>query len=152
VRTSLPRPINRVGPHTKKWARWHEKCKQAVFTRCMRQTFGNCEVTGCKHRAQDWAHLFSRGHIIAEPWASLPELTLALCRDHHNMIDRGLGGELLKALRWQAMGRLAIRFPAVLLPTGFSDPIDAARAGVDMLDRAYTYDIDKLTFTHTEAA
>jgi hypothetical protein len=127
-----------------------------VFTRCMRQTFGNCEVSGCKVRAQDWAHLFSRGHVIAEPWCSLPELTLALCRPHHNLIDRGLGGELLALLRWTALQRLNARFPMGFdwgyYSDHFTDPTDAARRAVDELEKAYTFDPDSLHFQKKEAA
>lgn len=152
--TTLRRPINRVGPATKRWARWEAKCERDVLSRNMRLRFGLCDIDGCKNRYSDRAHLFGRaatGARLGEPWCSLPELCLALCRPHHNMIDRGMGGEFLVGLRWTALDRLAIRFDKANISL-LSNPIDAARRAVDELSAAWDFDADLLTFSRKEAA
>jgi hypothetical protein len=159
VSTTLRRPVNRVGPATKRWARWEKHCEQEVLKRNMRLRFGLCDIEGCKNRYSDRAHLFGRaatGARLGEPWCSLPELCLALCRQHHNLIDRGLAGELQASLRWTAIGRLTERFnqPALNLAvtTRYTDPIDAVRWAVDALEKAYEYDPETLSFSKREAA
>ncbi len=156
--TTLRRPINKVGPATKRWARWEAKCVRDVLARNMRLRFGLCDITDCKNKYHDRAHLFGRaatGARLGEPWCSLPELCLALCRDHHNMIDRGLGGDLLKELRWAAISRLVDKFPDLVAdgyhPLTYSDPTDAARRAVGELEKSREFDADLLTFTKKEA-
>lgn len=125
---------------------------QDVLTRNMRLRFGLCDIDGCKNRYSDRAHLFGRsatGARLGEPWCSLPELCLALCREHHNMIDRGLGGELLSQLRWKAIDRLGVRFGMTWIAP--SDPIDAIRFAVDGLSKTYDFDPDTLKFSRKEA-
>jgi hypothetical protein len=86
---------------------------------------GESRCEGCGEPARlDFAHLFRRGNIIAEPWCSLPEMTAALCRTCHRGIDEAREPALLAELRLAALRRLVARFP---LPS-FVEPF--APAGI----------------------
>ena len=127
---------------------------QDVLTRNMRLRFGLCDIAGCKNRYSDRAHLFGRsgtGARLGEPWCSLPELCLAVCREHHNQLDRGGAAELLAQLRWQAIGRVTTRWPGLDEEAHlYSDPIDAIRWAADQLDKTLDFDPDTLKFSRKE--
>jgi hypothetical protein len=120
--TALPRPLNQRGPVKERQRQHHELSRKLVFLRCK----GWCEAPGCHAQATDWAHLAGRRHIVSEPYASSPELTAGLCRDHHNAIDRGLDPVLLDTLRWFAVQRLALRY-RLAIATPPADPLDVIR-------------------------
>lgn len=98
----------------------------------MERSRGECEWPLCSSRDTEWAHLFGRMHIIPEPWASRPEMTLALCRRHHNAVDRGLDEEMRETLRWRGVMTLAENVGLLELARGrYRDhqwsAVDAAR-------------------------
>lgn len=48
----------------------------------MERAHGRCESCGVQ-RPLEWDHVAGRRHIVAEPWASSPYLTVGLCRGCH---------------------------------------------------------------------
>lgn len=86
---------------------------------------GELRCEGCGEPARlDFAHLFRRGNIIAEPWCSLPEMAAALCRTCHRRIDEARDPRLLVALRFRALQRLRERFPRANLAIDLVGPDD----------------------------
>jgi hypothetical protein len=101
---------------------------------------GELRCEGCNEPVRlDWAHLFGRGNVIAEPWCSLPELTAALCRSCHRSIDTAAAPGLRSYLRTAALALLATRFAPLLdvLAATQETPLDAldqARAAERILE------------------
>ncbi len=139
------------GAKTERWARWHEKCRDTV---ALRAGF-KCEACGSNLRPLEWAHLAGRGNIISEPWASLPELTTALCSGKyilgcHEKIDRALAPELLTQLRQLAIVRLMREYQE-LRALNWDDPLDGIREAIRQLDAAgYRFDEQKCAIVQTD--
>jgi hypothetical protein len=94
----------RLGPVKTRWLIHQRRCRLLVFSR-IQKNHGLCEAE-CGRPAEDWAHCFGRRNLIAEPWCSLPELTMGLCRSCHRKIDGDVGGtdlETRKRLQWKAV-------------------------------------------------
>lgn len=122
--SSLPRRLPAHGPVKDAKKQHHEESRRAVFRRCQ----GVCEAEECRAEATDWAHLMGRRTIISEPWCSSPALTMGLCRDHHNAIDRGLDPDLRDRLRLVGLVRLCADEHAPLsLLNSEDDPADLCR-------------------------
>lgn len=75
----------------------------------------------------DWAHVAGRGHIIAEPYASSPELTGALCRRCHSAIDEHRDQQRIIKFQSQGAMRLIARWNA------YSEDKFVPEAGVEWL-------------------
>lgn len=134
----LARPIPKLGPGKAQWLSHHARSRELV----RRRANGKCEGCGRADAALDWAHVMGRGHLIAEPWCSSPELTMGLCRECHRAVDGDLGGTnktLRERLRWTAFERLCQathhwQWVAVARPQ-FGNGLNATRALVDVLER-----------------
>lgn len=139
MKRSRRKQIKPVGARRERLMEWHAWCSGAVRARCYGTLdasfqFNRCEA-GCGEPWIDWAHLFGRGNIIAEPWCSLPALTAGLCRRCHDAIDQDRDPELRDRLRRRALVRLARAFPelarivqrGLVAPPGECDPVDVAR-------------------------
>lgn len=92
-------------------------------------------------RPLELAHLAGRNNKgISEPWASLPELTAALCSSAygkvgcHQAIDRDLDPDLLKQLRQKALVMLMLRFGQRFEGISWSDPLDGIREVIRVLE------------------
>lgn len=126
--SSLPRPLPKRGPVAARWETHRRRSRAVVMARA----YGRCEVPGCRAEATEWAHMFGRRHLVAEPHASSPELTAALCRSHHQGIDRGLLPDTQLVLRWAACQRFGLRWG--VSPVG-NDPLAVIRRMVDEVER-----------------
>lgn len=130
-------PITAYGKRRRQKQRWHTFCRDSVIARARWERAGLCE--GCGERpGTEWAHLFGRGNVISEPWCSLSELTAWLCRPCHDAVDRRHEQPLSDRLRWAALGRLELRWPALRpVLSGREpldgDPFDVVRAAERML-------------------
>lgn len=140
-----------VGARKERLAEWHAWCYQQVRERCdarldpLTLLRDRCEACGVRPW-RDWAHLFGRGNVVAEPWCSLPELTMGLCRECHDVIDQDRDPELRERLRRMALIRLGRRFPVQLpllahglMPADVS-AVDFARECERLLVAAATVD------------
>lgn len=121
-------PLKQVGERALRLRRWHEYSDQRTQARATRFGVIHCEGCGATHVPTDWAHLFGRGNIIAEPWCSTPQLTAQLCRTCHNGVDRGFDKELALRLRREALLRLAGHWGELhYVDWPSEDPIEAVR-------------------------
>lgn len=113
--TTLPRSMNRVGKASKRREPWLDRTRKILVQRSGGKCEGDCGRRGIP---LDPAHLAGRGNKgIGEPWASCPELMVALCREEHNAIDRSLDPMLLSKLQWRAFDRLGTRLDLRWTPT-----------------------------------
>ena len=130
----LRSPIRRIGVSTARWMRWRQKCREAV---ALRAAF-KCEACGSNLRPLEWCHIAGRGNVVAEPFASSPELTMGLCSAGwedigcHNKIDRAIDLELREMLRWKAVSALMKRYR--LGWVAGDNAIDAIREAVRHLE------------------
>lgn len=95
----LPQPLRPLGAVKSRSLQHQKESRLAVMIRCK----GRCEGCGNFSPKLEYAHIFGRRNIVGEPYASSPELTMALCCYNrytnepgcHEKIDRYLD----KALR-----------------------------------------------------
>jgi hypothetical protein len=128
--SALPRAINKHGDVKDRWRRHQHQSRITVMLRCR----GKCEAGECDQEAREWAHIFGRRAIIAEPWASSPDATFGLCRHHHQQLDRNLAPDLLDRMRWIAVARLCASHSVPIPSTAEYDALGAIRAVVDVLE------------------
>jgi hypothetical protein len=138
VAVRLPKRIPKTGPVKGRWLAHQNKSKLIVMKR-VEAKGGLCEGCG-KEPAVDWQHVFGRRHLIAEPWASSPELTMGLCRACHRSCDGDLGGvnkTLRERLRWERFYVLCEATKQWGWASGargrFGNGLNATRALVDFL-------------------
>lgn len=73
-----------------RWEMWQSMCRALVMTRAgERCEWSTHHLTRCGKGSTafepvDWHHIAGRRNIVAEPWASMPALTVALCRHAHH--------------------------------------------------------------------
>ena len=89
----------------------------------MQRAAGRCESCNA-NRTLEWDHTCGRGHLVSEPWASSPFLTVGLCRSCHRMAtDERLGvREFTRELAARRLTELAKSqaYPAVI-PSDFHE-------------------------------
>ena len=136
--SSLPAPLPHIGPVKARWAA-HQARSRAIVSHHARQ---HCQACGREDRHPDWAHLAGRRHVVAEPWASSPQLTVGLCRECHTKIDTNVDMELRDNLRRSGVGRLcdygSSRGVAMgdIAELSLTDPLAAIIQGVGRLVEA----------------
>jgi hypothetical protein len=125
------KPLRSIGVRAMRWQDWHRINRAKVLARCT----GHCE--GCRKYgvALDWHHVADRSHLIGEPWASTPELTVALCKTCHHGVTYGTRKDLDEALKVRAFSRLAITYDPFFVPDDGSDGLESIRQLVDHLER-----------------
>lgn len=88
--------------------------------------------------AVQWAHLAGRRHLVAEPWASSPFLTVALCPEHHADIDANRNPISLHHLRYAAFRKLTqianLILPPEIQQDALIDPLGAIKRTVAILE------------------
>ncbi len=81
--------------------------RKDVWPRVLARARYRCEGCGGQ-KPLEWAHLFGRPTtgLRLGPWANLPALTAALCRNCHNGVDRHTDKQLTERLQFEALRRL----------------------------------------------
>lgn len=82
-----------------------------------------------------WHHVFGRGHIIAEPWASYFPLTLMICFAHHRAAHDQ--DNIRRAMEWMALDEFLsiIEYDSSLMSFSELTPVQIIRTVVRDLDR-----------------
>ena len=115
-----------------RWDAWRAECRAIVAAR----SAGLCEALPDWPLPTEWAHLFGRRGIVAEPWASSPALTMMMCHDCHDrydgriLMDHEVDRIFRDRLRWKAIHRwlLALREDGIEIgDLATDDPLGAAR-------------------------
>jgi hypothetical protein len=82
----MPKPMGERGRRSRRWQQWRMEQRAAVWRRSKQ-----CEVPDCPMPAQEWCHIFMRGHLVSEPLASHAAFTCGMCRPHHTKVTREPG-------------------------------------------------------------
>lgn len=136
--STLPAPLAAIGPVKARW-NFHRTRSRAQVARLSRQ---HCQACGRELQHPDWAHMAGRRHLVGEPWASSPQLTMGLCRSCHTSIDQNRDIELRDTLRRRSVAWLCELGAArglnmdELETLSLEDPLAAIMRAVDVLDGA----------------